>query len=236
MTGRMRVGVVGAGATGRGIAVAFARAGAGVAVFDPDPDPLSVVSYRVALELAALGADPALARSVFPVDTVSAAAQADLIFEAAPEDLATKRGLCATLALLAPAEAVVATVTEKLTVAEVATASPRRGRLLGTHWRDSIGGTGLVEVVATEASEPAAVRRLIDAIEGAGKPVVTGDGTGVCTHERRATYGSTLTSRSRGAASASTPSSEGVDADATGQAPPGARRPSRGQSAHLGGY
>jgi 3-hydroxyacyl-CoA dehydrogenase len=71
----------------------------------------------VALELDAIGADPAAARSVFPVDTVLATAQADLVFEAAPEDLATKRGLCATLGLLAPA-AIVATVTERLSAAE----------------------------------------------------------------------------------------------------------------------
>lgn len=168
---QLRVGVVGAGATGRGIAAAFARAGARVAVFDPDPDPLSVVSYRVALELDALGADPAAARSVFPVDTVLATAQADIVFEAAPEDLATKRGICATLGLLAP-KAIVATVTERLTVAEVATATPRPGNLLGTHWWDSVAGSGPVEVVSASATEPAVAERMEALLEEAGKSVV----------------------------------------------------------------
>jgi 3-hydroxyacyl-CoA dehydrogenase len=168
---QLRVGVIGAGRTGRGIAAAFARAGARVAVFDPDPDPLSVVSLRVALELDALGADPAAARTVFPVDTVLAAAQADLVFEAAPEDLRTKRGLCATLGLLAPT-AIVATVTERLTVEEIATATARPGRLLGTHWWDSVAGTGPVEVVSAPRTDPAVAERLEALLEGAGKSVV----------------------------------------------------------------
>jgi 3-hydroxybutyryl-CoA dehydrogenase len=169
---QLRVGVIGAGRTGRGIAAAFARAGACVAVFDPDPDPLSVVSLRVALELEALGADPAAARAVFPVDMVrSAAAGADLVFEAAPEDLRTKRGLCATLGLLAPT-AIVATATERLPVAEIATATARPGRLLGTHWWDSVAGTGPVEVVAAPRTDPAVAERLEALLEEAGKSVV----------------------------------------------------------------
>ena len=167
-----RIGVVGAGATGRAIAAAFARAGARVAVFDPDPDGLAVVSYRVALDLDAIGADPAAAANLIPVDTVAAAATADLVFEAAPEEPGLKRRLCAQLGLLARAEAIVVSVSKSLGLAEVVADSPRPGRLLAIHWWEANAGEGLVEVIEGEETEPAAAERLIRLLEATGKTTI----------------------------------------------------------------
>lgn len=170
MTSDLRIGVIGAGATGRAIAATFARAGATVAIFDPEPDGLAVVPYRVALELDAIGADPAAATNVVPVTTVAAAAAADVVFEAAPEELEPKRRLCAQLALLAPAEAILATVTTTLTVTEVAAISVRPERLVGTHWWESTMGEGLVEVVEGDETDPAVAELLTEMLEAAGRP------------------------------------------------------------------
>lgn len=155
MSGRLRVGVVGAGKVGREIAGAFARAGAAVAVYDPDPDRLSVVPYRIALELDAIGADPAAADSVVPVASLAAVATAELIFEAAPEELGLKRMLCTQLGLLAPPASFLATVTRNLPVAEIAVASPRPDRFLGLRWSPP-------EIVPAEMTDPAAADRLAE--------------------------------------------------------------------------
>jgi 3-hydroxyacyl-CoA dehydrogenase len=158
MSARFRVGVIGAGAAGRRLAGAFARAGATVAVYDPEPDRLSVVPYRIALELDAIGADPAAADRVVPVATLAAAACAELVLEAAPEELALKRMLCAQLGLRAPAAAVVATVTSTLGVAEIAVASPRPDRFLGIDLSPPPAEAAVL--IPAEMTDPAAVDRV----------------------------------------------------------------------------
>ncbi len=176
MSGRPRVGVVGAGAAGRAIAGAFARSGAAVATYDPDPDRLSVVPYRIALELEAIGADPAAADNVVPVASLAAVATAELIFEAAPEDRALKRMLCTQLGLLGPPAAILAAVTTTLPVAEIAVASTRPDRFLGLRWRPLPGTEHVaiepIEVVATEMTDPAVVDRVAELLTAVGRPVV----------------------------------------------------------------
>jgi 3-hydroxyacyl-CoA dehydrogenase len=169
MSGRPRVGVVGAGAVGREIAGAFARTGAAVAIYDPDPDRLSVVPYRIALELDAIAADPAAADNVVPVASLAAVATAELIFEAAPEEPALKRMLCATLGMRAPSAAILATATTTLSVAEIAAASPRPDRFLGLHWPPP--GAEPVELIAAEMTDPAVVDRLVELLTVAGQTV-----------------------------------------------------------------
>jgi 3-hydroxybutyryl-CoA dehydrogenase len=91
----LRVGVLGAGLMGGGIAAVFAAAGAEVAVHDPDPERVDALDgvERV--------------RGVGSLREI--AAGAELVIEAAPEDLALKRELFAELDAAAPPEAILAT-------------------------------------------------------------------------------------------------------------------------------
>ena len=95
----LRIGVLGAGLMGGGIAVVFAAAGAEVAVHDPDPE-----------RVAALGGVAGV-RGVRSLE--EAAIGADLVIEAAPEDLALKRQLFAQLDAAAPAAAILATTARR---------------------------------------------------------------------------------------------------------------------------
>jgi 3-hydroxybutyryl-CoA dehydrogenase len=156
--GGLRVGVLGAGLMGAGIATVFAAAGARVAVHDPDPD-----------RLAALGG----VEGVRAVDSLAAVAEgADLVIEAAPEDLALKRELFAQLDAAAPAAAILATNSSAISTGEIASAATRPERVVGTHWWNPPGLVDLVEVIEAETTSAATVARTIAILRAVGKAPV----------------------------------------------------------------
>jgi 3-hydroxybutyryl-CoA dehydrogenase len=154
----LRVGVLGAGLMGSGIAAVFAAAGADVAVHDPDPERLAALR----------GVDGVRAVSS-PAD---AAAGADLVIEAAPEDLALKRELFAALDAAAPAAAILATNSSAISTGEIASAATRPERVVGTHWWNPPGLVDLVEVIEAEATSAATVERTIAILRAVGKAPV----------------------------------------------------------------
>jgi 3-hydroxybutyryl-CoA dehydrogenase len=89
-----RVAVVGAGLMGHGIAQVFATAGRPVAVWDPDPVARTSVAARVSANLRATGrGQDALERLHVRDSLEDAVGDADVVIEAAPEDLPLKQEL-----------------------------------------------------------------------------------------------------------------------------------------------
>lgn len=156
--GGLRVGVLGGGLMGAGIAAVFAAAGAEVAVHDPDPE-----------RVAALGGVEGV-RGVASLEQV--AAGADLVIEAAPEDLALKRDLFARLDAAAPAAAILATNSSAISTGEIASATTRPERVVGTHWWNPAELVDLVEVIEAEATSAATVERTITILRAVGKAPV----------------------------------------------------------------
>jgi 3-hydroxybutyryl-CoA dehydrogenase len=154
----LRVGVLGAGLMGGGIAAVFAAAGAQVAAHDPDPDRLAALAGVEGVR--AVGS------------LVDVAAGADLVVEAAPEDLALKRHLFAQLDAAAPAAAILATNSSAISTGEIASATRRPERVVGTHWWNPPGLVDLVEVIEAEATSAATVARTIAILRAAGKAPV----------------------------------------------------------------
>jgi 3-hydroxybutyryl-CoA dehydrogenase len=154
----LRVGVLGAGLMGGGIAAVFAAAGAEVAVHDPDPE-----------RVAALGGIAGV-RGVGSLEEV--ASGADLVIEAAPEDLALKRQLFAQLDAAAPAAAILATNSSAISTGEIASAATRSERVVGTHWWNPPGLVDLVEVIEAETTSKGTVARTIEILRAAGKAPV----------------------------------------------------------------
>lgn len=151
----LRVGVLGAGLMGGGIAEVFAAAGAEVVVHDPDPDRLAaVVGVRAAGSLAGV------------------AEGADLVIEAAPEDLALKRDLFAQLDAAAPPAAILATNSSAISTGEIAAATRWPQRVVGTHWWNPPELADLVEVIEAEATSAATVARTIAILRAVGKTPV----------------------------------------------------------------
>jgi 3-hydroxybutyryl-CoA dehydrogenase len=158
---------------GHGIAQVLAASGASVTLHDPDPAVLASAPDRVAANLRALGLDPAVARRIrLDADLASAVAAADVVFEAAPEDLELKQSLFARLDALAPATSILATNTSVMRVTEIAARAARPERVVGTHWWNPPYLVPLVEVVPGRHTRAEVVDRVCDLLAGVGKTPV----------------------------------------------------------------
>lgn len=180
------VGVCGAGTMGAGIAQACAVSGFTVVLYDALPEALPRALSRIqqdterAVQRGRL--DPqqrseALAR-VRTTQDLADLGSCELVVEAAPEDLALKKDLFARLAAAAP-QALLATNTSSLSVAEIASATPRPERVAGLHFFNPAPVMHLVEVVRAPQTSPEVVDRLVAFARALGKtPIVAQDSPG----------------------------------------------------------
>ncbi len=160
-----RVLVVGAGTMGRGIAQVAAASGREARLFDPFPDAVAS-----AMEAIRANLDKGVARqkvtpearegtlsrlAVAGGDLALEAADADLVVEAVPERRELKEEVFRTLGQAAPAGAILATNTSSLSVAEIARASGRPDRVVGMHFFNPVHIMPLLELVRTDATDPA---------------------------------------------------------------------------------
>jgi 3-hydroxybutyryl-CoA dehydrogenase len=186
------VGVVGAGTMGAGIAQVALEAGHEVVLYDVDEVALERGRDRLRdglgrraarLELDADSLDEwvegriANLRSAVTLDAVGAVAE--VVIEAALEDLDLKRTIFLALDRDLPAEALLATNTSALPIAEIASATNRPGRVLGLHFFNPAPLMALVEVVRGPQTDQATVDQAIDLMERWGKtPVASADSPG----------------------------------------------------------
>jgi len=168
-----KIGVIGAGLMGHGIAQVFAVAGARVRIFDPSTEALAALRPRIESNLAALGLPTEAVENVEPVSSVAAAAAgAEMVIEAAPEDLAVKRSIFQELAEFADGEAILATNTSVISIGEIAAEQPAAARIVGTHWWNPPYLVPLVEVIGHGDVDPWMVQRAIALLGDAGKTPV----------------------------------------------------------------
>jgi len=186
------VGIVGAGTMGAGIGQVALEAGCEVVFYDVDEAAVEGGRRRIRDGLtrraAKLGleSDDADAwvterlERVRDVPTVDGLAdEAELVIESAMEDLALKRTIFRTLDDVAADDVILATNTSALSVAEIAEATSRPGRVIGLHFFNPAPVMALVEVVAPPLADPAVVARAVAIIAAWGKtPVVCADRPG----------------------------------------------------------
>jgi 3-hydroxybutyryl-CoA dehydrogenase len=168
--GAKSVAVIGAGLMGHGIAQAFASAGSEVRVYDPDLDSLDSLDSRIAANLDSLEAGTEALERVHAADSLAAAvAGAELVVEAAPEDLDLKRAVFADLEETAPPSAILATNTSVISIGDVAARAATPERIVGTHWWNPPYLVRLVEVVQGERTSAVTVERTMALLAAAGK-------------------------------------------------------------------
>ncbi|HEY1284664.1 MAG TPA: 3-hydroxyacyl-CoA dehydrogenase NAD-binding domain-containing protein [Solirubrobacterales bacterium] len=187
MTPVERVGVVGAGTMGSGIAQIAAQGGYEARIFDPIPEAreAGIGRLREALRRGAerghwseREAEEATTRAV-AVESLEQLCDCDLVVEAAPEDLALKRELFARLAEACGPEAILASNTSSLRVADIGGEVPGPERVVGMHFFNPPARMKLVEVVATENSSPGAIATTAEVGERMGRtPIHARDSPG----------------------------------------------------------
>jgi len=151
-----RVLIVGGGTMGRGIAGLCALCGFDTAIFEQDSEARG--RLRESIEASWRRA---AARGKLPAERVETAGGrlrilerqeeetgADLAIEAVPESLALKERVFESLDRLCPPEAVLASNTSSLSIAELARATRRPDRVVGIHFFNPVAAMPLVEVVS----------------------------------------------------------------------------------------
>lgn len=162
--------VIGTGAMGPEIAVALAAAGHRVTLAGRS----GAGAREAAARAAALGGDAA-AIGAAGIEA-GAFAGAGLVVETIAEDLGAKRDLLRRVEPWLSGDAVVASNTSSLRIADLAEAMARPQRLAGLHFLKPAHLTRVVEVVAGPATDEATMAALRDVAARMGKaPLVSAD-------------------------------------------------------------
>ena len=107
---------------------------------------------------------------------------ADLVIEAVFEELATKRRVVAELEQVLRSEAVIASNTSALPIAEIAREARFPERIVGMHFFSPVHRMPLIEVIRPAGAAPEAVATAVAAATALGKtPIVVSDGPGFYT-------------------------------------------------------
>ena len=179
--------VVGAGTMGLGVAECFAAAGIDVILTDATPELTREAKEQLVrrarghAEAGLLSEEAAgRAEAVETADDVAGAVrEADLVFEAVPEDIGLKEEILGSCSEAAPEDAVIVSNTSSLPIEDLAGFVGNPGRFCGMHWFNPPEWTPGVEVIPADATDGEVVGRLVDFLRSIGKrPAVVGDGPG----------------------------------------------------------
>jgi len=182
-----RAAVVGAGTMGGGIAMCFANAGIPVTLIETTQEQLDRGLARVrdtygfsvkrgSMSEAAREQRMAL---ITPAVGLQAAADADIVVEAAFEEMAVKREIFAGLDAIAQPGAVLASNTSYLDLSAIAAATNRPADVLGLHFFSPANVMKLLEIVRPAGVADDVVATALTLARKLGKvPVVVGNGFG----------------------------------------------------------
>ncbi|QGU15488.1 3-hydroxyacyl-CoA dehydrogenase PaaC [Leclercia sp. 119287] len=180
MTTIHTVAVIGSGIMGAGIAEVAASYGHPVLVYDINADAISraIDGIRTRLEsrvargkLSAQASEQTLQR-LMPVTDIHALAAADLVIEAASEQMAVKKALFAQLAEICPAKTLLTSNTSSISITAIAADLRHPERVAGLHFFNPAPVMKLVEVVSGLATSGEVVEQLSQLAVNWGKQPV----------------------------------------------------------------
>lgn len=160
------ISIIGAGTMGRGIAQAAALAGYQVLLFDITDEILTgaLAQIRASIDKGAARGKTAVAaaekaKTAFTLTTsLAAAAQADLVIEATPEDLVSKQQIFTSLDEAAPPDTILASNTSSLSINALAGATNRAERFVGLHFFNPAHIMKLVEIINNDFTSKASIK------------------------------------------------------------------------------
>ncbi len=180
--------VIGAGTMGHGIAHVCALAGFATRLYDVDPEArargLALIEANLdrGVELGKVETEArnaALDLLSSEGDPAQAAAGAELVIEAVPEDLDLKRRVLAEFAEHADPAAILASNTSSLSISRIAEGVPGPERVVGLHFFNPVHIMSLVELVRGDRTAERVVERARGFVESLDKePIVVNDSPG----------------------------------------------------------
>lgn len=174
------IGVVGAGQMGSGIAQVAAVSGYSVLLYDAFPGVAEKAAQRMKASLDKLLAKGKLDQEKhdFAVDAVKVVedladvAQADLVVEAAVEDVGLKKELFSALDKLAAPDVILASNTSSISLTEIASATSRPDKVIGMHFFNPAPVMKLLEVVKGYLTSQETIDTILEVGKQMGKVTV----------------------------------------------------------------
>ncbi|HJZ63734.1 MAG TPA: 3-hydroxyacyl-CoA dehydrogenase NAD-binding domain-containing protein [Candidatus Acidoferrum sp.] len=175
------IGVIGAGTMGRGIAYAAALGGYRTILEDVMPETLEkgVAWIRQSLEegvqrgkVEAAARDAALARIETSSSVENVCREADFLIEAVPEEMELKLELFTLFDKFAKPQAVLASNTSSLSVAEMAEMTYRPQLCAGMHFFNPVSKMRLIEIVKAQKTSDETIEVCKEVGRRMGKEVV----------------------------------------------------------------
>lgn len=159
----VNITVVGAGTMGNGIAHVFAQSGFRVNLVD-----VTAAQLEKAVHTITKNADRQLGKGTITTeqkksiltnistftDMQAGIGNADLIIEAATENIELKLKIFRQLDELAPANAILATNTSSISITKIAAVTKRPGQVIGMHFMNPVPIMKLVEIINGYATSP----------------------------------------------------------------------------------
>ena len=180
-----KIAVIGAGTMGNGIAHVFAQNGFAVSLIDVLQDQLNKAITTIAKNLErqiAKGtltaeAKEAALKNISPVTSLAAGVgDADLVIEAATENIELKLSIFKQLDEYAPAHCILASNTSSISITKIAAVTSRPERVIGMHFMNPVPVMQLVEIINGYATAKEVTQTIIELSKELGKvPAVVND-------------------------------------------------------------
>jgi 3-hydroxybutyryl-CoA dehydrogenase len=177
--------VIGAGTMGNGIAHVFAMTGYSVNLVDISADALNRAMATISKNLDRMVAKGSLTEDEKAVtlanittntDLSSAAKNADLIVEAATENVDLKLKIFKQMDEHAPVGCILATNTSSISITQIAAVTKRPTQVIGMHFMNPVPVMKLVEVICGYSTSAETLKTIMDLSKALGKaPVEVND-------------------------------------------------------------
>ena len=177
-----QITVIGAGQMGNGIAHVFAQSGYQVTLVDIAQERLDQALATIAKnmdrqvakeKMTAADRDASLARIATNTDLASGVKQADLVVEAATENVDLKLKLFRDIDANAPNGCILATNTSSISITRIAAATKRPDHVIGMHFMNPVPVMKLVEVIRGYDTTDAVTGTVVELSKAIGKMPVT---------------------------------------------------------------
>ncbi len=179
------ISVIGGGTMGNGIAHVFAQSGYQVTLIDIKQDMLDKAVATITKNMDRLIAkekltetekNEALSRLHTTTDLKSGVSNADLVVEAATENVTIKLQLFRDIDASAPAHAILASNTSSISITKIASVTGRPEKVIGMHFMNPVPVMKLVEVIEGFKTDKSVTDTIFDLSRKLGKiPALTQD-------------------------------------------------------------
>ena len=180
-----QITVIGAGTMGNGIAHVFAQKGHSVILVDRSPEALERALATIDKNLSRLVTKERLSeaeksetinRLTISTDMPSSVSAADLVVEAATENVELKLQIFKELDATAPAHCILATNTSSISITKIAATTSRPDKVIGMHFMNPVPIMKLVEIIRGYATSDDTCRKTMAISSALGKsPVEVND-------------------------------------------------------------